>query len=85
MDEQDLETALTASIQSRVRLLLEAEVEHENENLPDALEKQIQECQTAISRCKAKQADAFEDYAEGALRGRNTSPVKQKRPDSMMI
>ena len=67
VDEQDLETALTASIQSRVRLLLEAEVEHENESLPDALEKQIQECQTAISRCKAKQADAFEDYAEGRI------------------
>ena len=32
-----------------------------------ALEKQIQECQTAISRCKAKQADAFEDYAEGRI------------------
>lgn len=42
-------------------------LEYENENFPDALEKQIQECQTAISRCKAKQADAFEDYAEGRI------------------
>ncbi len=67
VDERDLETALSASVQSRIRLLLEAEAGHENEKLSDTLEKQIQDCQTVISRCKAKQMEAFEDYAEGHI------------------
>lgn len=66
VDERDLETALSASVQSRARLLPEAEAGHENEKL-HGLEKQIQDCQAAARRCRAKQTDAFEDYAEGRI------------------
>lgn len=65
--EQDLETALLVSIQNQARLLLETEKEHEEENFLDVVNKEIRDCQAAASRCKAKQAVVFEDYAEGRI------------------
>lgn len=62
-----MEAVLLALMQEQVRLLLKKETEHENENLLDVLKKQIQACQTAISQCKAKQTNAFEDYVEGRI------------------
>lgn len=62
--EQDLEAVLLVSIQSQTRLRLQAEKAQGNESLFDALEKQMQDCQTALSRCKAELTNAFEDYAE---------------------
>ncbi len=67
LNEMDLKTALLTSIQSQARLFLEMEAEHKSENSLEAVEKEIQECQTAISRCKIKQTTVFEDYAEGRI------------------
>lgn len=67
LKERTLETVLLASIQSQVRLLLETDGESKTENLLNGLEKEIQDCQTAIRRNKAKQTAAFEDYAEGRI------------------
>ena len=75
--EQDLEAALLASIQNQARLYLQAETEQESENPVDLLEKQIQDCQTAISRIKAKQTSALEDYAEGRMRRQEYLACKQ--------
>ncbi len=49
----------------------------ENESPLDALEKQIQDCQIAISRCKTKQTNAFEDYAEGRITRQEYLSYKQ--------
>ena len=46
---------------------MQTETELKKENIFAAMEKEIRDCQTAISRCKAKQASAFEDYAEGRI------------------
>lgn len=67
LSERDLEEALLASIQSQARLLLETGTEDKNENFFDMIDKEIQDCQTAISKCKAKQTVVFEDYAEGRI------------------
>ena len=81
MKEQDLETAVLASIQSQARLLLQAETKREEGQVSDALDNQIQECQTEISRCKAKQAGAFEDYAEGRMTRQAYLSCKQETAD----
>ena len=49
--------------------------------MSDALDNQIQECQTEISRCKAKQASAFEDYAEGRMTRQAYLSCKQETAD----
>lgn len=67
LNEQDLEAILLSSIQSQVRLLLETEMEDENENILNTIDGEIRDCQTAISKYKAKQTIIFEDYAEGRI------------------
>ena len=67
LNEQDLEAALLSSIQSQVRLLLETEMEDEKENVLNTIDGEIRDCQTTISKYKAKQTIIFEDYAEGRI------------------
>ncbi len=77
VNEQNLEAALLASIRIQTRLFTHAGMGDENESPLDALEKQIQDCQIAISRCKTKQTNAFEDYAEGRITRQEYLSYKQ--------
>lgn len=67
LNERDLEMSLQASIKSQIRLILETETKHKKEDLIDGIDKEIQYCQMTLSRCKAKQVAAFEDYAENRI------------------
>lgn len=67
LDEKELEKAVLDSIQEQVqaRKMMESKVQGKNKE--GCLQAEIKECQAAISRYKAMQATAFEEYAEGKM------------------
>ena len=67
LKEKALEATLLASIQSQIRLLIQTETADRKGEILAITEKEIQDCQAVINRHKAKQATAFEDYAEGRI------------------
>lgn len=67
LKERELEDTMLISIQNRVRMFLQTGDAEEKDVHFAAIEKEIRDCQTAMSRFKANQAAAFEDYAEGRV------------------
>ena len=67
LEEQDLEKALLSAIHTQVQLMLHPVGTDREILTADGLQEAIRECQTLISRNKAAQTAAFEDYAEGRI------------------
>ncbi|MDE5893969.1 MAG: recombinase family protein [Acetatifactor sp.] len=66
LGEMELEEALLEAIRTQVQLFI-GNVSGSAKKVDIDLQKEIKECQLAISRYKALQAAAFEDYAEGRI------------------
>lgn len=67
--EKELEEGLLEAIRVQVQLLQESEAARSGCKTEEALlQEKLQECRKAADRCRARQAAAFEDYAEGHIR-----------------
>ncbi|MCM1064233.1 MAG: recombinase family protein [Eubacterium sp.] len=66
LDETELEETLLAAIHVQAKLFVSKEPKLQRKADND-IQKDIKECQGMLSRCKALQAAAFEDFAEGRI------------------
>lgn len=66
LEEAALEEAVLEAVRTQVRLYCE-DMEAPVKETDVCLQKEIRECRMSVSRYKALQAAAFEDYAEGRL------------------
>lgn len=77
LKEAELEEALLEAIRKQVQLST-GNVSGSAKKVDIDLQKEIKECQLAISRYKALQATAFEDYAEGRINKQEYLSRKQE-------
>lgn len=67
LDEQDLEKTLLTAIRAQVQLMVQSADPKQKGPTAVPLQESIRECQALLSRYKAIQTAAFEDYAEGRI------------------
>lgn len=69
LEEDKLEESLLQAIRVQVQLAQHGEDEQpDGRTRENILRERLQECQRAVEKCRARQAAAFEDYAEGRIR-----------------
>ncbi len=67
--EKELEESLLESLRIQVQLAGQPEESRQDGRTEQSiLQEKLRECQKEADRCKARQAAAFEDYAEGRIR-----------------
>ncbi|MCM1045722.1 MAG: recombinase family protein [Candidatus Gastranaerophilales bacterium] len=68
MEESQLEESLVQAIRVQAQLAQhDREVRSNGQTEEDLLRERLQECHRMVEKCKARQAAAFEDYAEGRI------------------
>ena len=66
--EKELEDSLLESLKIQIRLIGQpGETRQDGRTEQSILQEKLRECQKEADRCKARQAAAFEDYAEGRI------------------
>ena len=68
LEEDKLEESLLQAIRIQIQLAQHGEDEQPDGQTEESiLREKLQECQRTVEKCKARQAAAFEDYAEGRI------------------
>lgn len=81
LEEEALQRNILTAIQAQVPLSLPEKAEQQPQN--NRRRETIQQCQAAINHCKALQATAFEDYAEGRISKQDYLARKQQSSEKL--